>query len=598
MRRGLDAAKAEIAALTDRDAILDCFFRYAASLFEFGVLFVVRHDVAHGRNVHGIGAPKELVTRLAFPLSEPGILATANDKRKPFVAMSAMVDADARLFGSLGRAMPAALVVPLVVRSRTIAIFLADAPTDELLGRARAVNRAPIELAKEEMLLWSEAASEAVERYLIKRRGAPASNPDLPTSANPLSSDPLLAAEPSSSPHLPSHRLPPPPPPSSARRLAPPPPPTKPAPRIPVAAVAGIAAVVVLASAFGLWRLFRRETPAGEDDVAVRGEKLAGWPSAVDPSGLLETAKRTAGSSRAELASIQAEVTDGGRINFKRGVKNHAGVYASFVYLDGGAESEVRVDNIGVRAPRKHDVTKCGDQSCRFSIPPPQCTFAQIWEGARAVGLEQDDSMYVSYADGRSYSDAAGPKWYLTVPDRGRVRVDATTCKPSAGERFLPAAIPLWKLPGQPNLDPTELLPLAKNQSGLGPDAQLLEIEARGMVDGRVDVYGSIVYTFADPRGDGKSPRRWRQVKVSVGGMPVTPTTTDTQPLPQRMAGPPPPPPRCSFASLYNLFRVVLAGARARVTYGADASGAGKWTIETPETGSHTVTDAACDAKK
>ena len=173
MRRALDAAKAKLDSLSQRDAILDCFFEHSRELFQFSVLFVIRGDTAQGRNVHGLGAPDDLVSRTALPLSgAPGILQRARDFRRPFVTTSGVTEADTRLFGTLGRAMPAGLVVPLVLRDRVVAIFLGDVPAAPLQERAAELGRSAVELAKDEMLLWTEAVGGALERLIMRRKGS------------------------------------------------------------------------------------------------------------------------------------------------------------------------------------------------------------------------------------------------------------------------------------------------------------------------------------------------------------------------------------------------------------------------------------------
>ena len=97
---------------------LDLFFEHASTLFRFCVLFVVRDDpahgrVAHGRNVNGLGAPRELVARLAIPLQGggvqgPGVLGQAAELKRAIVVSPAADGADAMLIGTLGRAMPSA----------------------------------------------------------------------------------------------------------------------------------------------------------------------------------------------------------------------------------------------------------------------------------------------------------------------------------------------------------------------------------------------------------------------------------------------------------------------------------------------------------
>src|SRR3954451_1352073 len=124
MRRSIDAARDALATLDDRDAILDCFFEHSKLLFDFAVLFVLRGDSAHGRAIHGIGAPDGLVKSLVLPTNRPGVLARVRELRRPFVTASTGGEVDSQLFGTLGRMMPAGLAIPLVVRSRVVAVVL------------------------------------------------------------------------------------------------------------------------------------------------------------------------------------------------------------------------------------------------------------------------------------------------------------------------------------------------------------------------------------------------------------------------------------------------------------------------------------------
>ncbi len=178
MGRAIDAAKAKLDSLSDRNAILDCFFEHGRDLFQFSVLFIVRGAIAQGRNVHGLGAHDELVTRISLPMNEAGILQRARDVRRPFVTSGGgLTDADSRLFGSIGRAMPAGVVVPLVLRDRVVAIFLGDGPAEPLQKRGAELKRHPSELAKDEMLLWAEAVGNALEQLILRKKGSASIRP-------------------------------------------------------------------------------------------------------------------------------------------------------------------------------------------------------------------------------------------------------------------------------------------------------------------------------------------------------------------------------------------------------------------------------------
>ncbi len=617
MRRALDAAKSKLASLTDRDAILDCFFEHARQLFHFSVLFIVRGDMAYGRNVFGVGAPDGLVARLAFSLDEPGVLGRARELRRPFITTSAMGEGDARLFGSLGRAMPMGLVVPLVVRDRVVAILLADGPVAELAQRAVEAGRPAIELTKEEMLVWSEAVGETLERLILRLKATTGSVPPprLGSGASTSFSLPPPARVPSFAPPgapVPSLAAAPPrggrdlpvsaaaedpyvsePPAYLADR--------RPLPWLPIALVT---ALVVGAAGFYVW--FTK--PVDPERIVLAGEKLPGWPASVDPRASLEPLRTTAGlTGKSELASLRAEVGKSGLVDFNAVTTNADGAFLRYVFVTDESEAEVRVDPGGVRAARVQARTVCGGKPCRLPVPLPQCTLAQVWEAAKAAGILDTDRALLTYADGRARDGGGteGPEWSVAVATRGRVRVDPATCKAVTGQKLMPAAIPLASLPGAPLVDPGALVAVAQAQSGLDADALLLEIDARGVgTAGRVDLNAaesSITYTFADPPAAPGKPRRWREVKVGKEGIPVSSDAGDRTPLPGRFFNSVTPSPACSFGHAYKTAGATAGNgnALARVTYGPDIVSArsGLWTIDVQSLGVRkSITDSECAA--
>jgi len=610
MRRALDAARSDLAVLNDRDAMLDCFFEHSRHLFQFAVLFVLRGDTAHGRNVHGVGAPDGLVKSLTFPVNEPGLFARARELRRPFSTASAGGPVDERLFGSLGRMMPAGLAVPLVVRDRVVAVLLGDGPAESLDRRAHEAARAPIELAKEEMLLWAESVSEALERLILRRKGGRAGSvppPGLGGSTQP--SRPVSAWPPAmSAPPPGALRAPPAPvfrelteslpsPPSSAA-FPPASSSTPPARRRPIVLLAGGAAVLVVAVLVGL---FVRGKPDPQR-VVVEGSKLAGWPAEVDPLGVRDTALRASGlGDRAELVSVRAEVVKGGRVDFREPAKNAEALLLTYRFGKDDTEAEIRVDVDGLHAPRSQPREMCGDKPCRPSVPAPQCTFAQIWQASLGAGLGEGDRALVSYPGEQA---AAGPEWSVSAAGRGRIRLDAATCKPLPRERLRPAAAPLSSIPGAPHaIDPMATLQLARTQSGLDADAMLYELDARGVSrKGLVDLDergSSILYTFADPPGVAGT-RRWRHVKVDSSGI-SSPDEEERAPGTAAMQGSMPPPPRCSLVHAFEYLTIgtPVTSGTARVTYGADvvAQQSGQWSIEISTVGFRkSARDLECEA--
>jgi hypothetical protein len=214
-----------------------------------------------------------------------------------------------------------------------------------------------------------------------------------------------------------------------------------------------------------------------------------------------------------------------------------------------------------------------------------------------AAGASDEDRIRATYSGGPK-----GAEWSLAIEGRGTVVLEDASCKPLSRERFRPAARLLASIPGAPSaVDPLVALPLAREQSGLGPDSTLLEIEAKGVgSDGTVD-FGQpdrhITFRFSDPESLPIAERRWRQVTLSAEGMPVTSTANDREPLPTRIKGPVAPP-RCTFAQIWSL-GLPPKDARARIIYGADDSHteAGEWTLEAPSLTSRvTHSDLSCVA--
>lgn len=589
MRRALDAAILEIGSLSERDRILDFFFEHAKTLFEFSVFFIVKGDSALGRNVNGLGAPPGLVARLNLPLNGSGVLARARDSRRPFVISGDPTEADIRLFGNLGRAMPAAQVAPIVVRDRVVGIFLGDGPAEPLLRRAHQAERDPMELAQEEMLLWAATTGQVLERLILRRKGdstAPprlSSFPPRPLSIPPPGALPSLARP----DRLPSDLAP-----QALATPAHPAPASRPTKR---GVAFALLVLAVLAGGVG-WFLFqqRREAPAF-DRVVVAGPTLAGWPSQVDPAKVVDPARAASGlAGRPELGRIEAEVISGGHVDFKSPLQNREGIYLKIVFVTDNTEADVRVDPDGIRAPRLQGRSQCADRPCHPAIPAPQCSFAQIFQAALAAGVAPNDRPLITYA-----SEGGALGWVVSVPDRGRIRLDPATCAPFPRERLRPPALPLAKIPGAPrDVDPIGIEPLARAQSGLEQDALLLEIEARGVgSEGRVDLNApdaAIIYVFADPVAS--TVRRWRQVKVGPDGMPVTSGDGDREPLPIRFFRSATPPPVCTFKEA----RAYLALAQpnvgtVRLTYGPDpATQLGQWTLESSGA-RQTFSDSECE---
>lgn len=596
MQRAVDAAILELGALNDRDRILDSFFEYASSLFEFSVLFLVKGDVAHGRNVNGLGAPPGLVGRVALSLNEPGMLATAWKNRRAALAVGPPEDADRRLFGFLGRALPTPFVLPLVVRDRVVAIFIGETATALVGQRAAAEGRKPMQIVRDELVLLSEATGQVLERLILRKK-----TESMPPPANPsgapfgLPAIPRAPAPPAFAGTSGTSAPPSPVTPSMIPRMQPIPlPPERKASLWPAIA----AGVLLVAGGLTAILLFTGDSRASHKDIP--GSALPGWPN-VEPMSVLETARKASEiGARAELALIEAEVGDDGRVDFKATPKNPSGVFMRFAFVTDDVQSEVPVDTGGLHAGRVERREKCGEVMCRRSVPMPTCTIASLLDGARAAGLEPGDRPLLRYPS--SDSESGAPQWLLGVAGRGTIRIDGTSCKPVAREKLRPNALPVEKIPGAPsNVDPLAIVPLALTQSGLS-DASLLEMDAVGVTEsGRVDLNVAdavIHYVFAEPVGQQR--RRWRRVSVRRNGMPVATDDGDVTPLPVRLFGLMTPAPRCTLPRAREYLTLGSpAPGPARMTFGPGIGGGDTavWSIESPTLPARKVaSDGECAA--
>lgn len=122
-------AEREIASAITTDAILDILFAFVGQFFEYAALFVVRGDLAEGRDASGPGADRARLGGIGVPLDMPGVLSLARERRAPVVARLER-DLDAELARDLGRGprdpARAAVVFPVIVRARSVAMIYGD----------------------------------------------------------------------------------------------------------------------------------------------------------------------------------------------------------------------------------------------------------------------------------------------------------------------------------------------------------------------------------------------------------------------------------------------------------------------------------------
>ncbi|MDI1483258.1 hypothetical protein [Polyangium sp. y55x31] len=177
-------AEEELGEATTTDEVLDIFFAFAHQFFEYTALFVVHGDVADGRDASGPGAGAARLMSLSVPLGRPSVLALARERRAPVIMPPAVGDLDVDIASELGRSgrtdagtrAAAVLVLPIVVRNRTVAL---------LYGDDGAVD---VELsALGDVIAIAGLTAEALERAILrKKRGgaagdvAPAKRPPKP----------------------------------------------------------------------------------------------------------------------------------------------------------------------------------------------------------------------------------------------------------------------------------------------------------------------------------------------------------------------------------------------------------------------------------
>ena len=158
-----ERARRELEDVADRDALLDLYFDFSRQYFDYAVLFLVHGDIAEGRDAYGDGASREKVVGIGVPLDLPssGILARARDTKNPVWAVPAANGIDPVLLADLGRKNMKwdVAVVPLVVRTRVVALLYGDA------GET-GVDRDAVA----DVVQFAVAAGQAFERLILRKK--------------------------------------------------------------------------------------------------------------------------------------------------------------------------------------------------------------------------------------------------------------------------------------------------------------------------------------------------------------------------------------------------------------------------------------------
>ncbi len=162
-RRGpitLDLARSEADEAADRDALLDLFFDFSQQFFDYSALFLVHGDIAEGRDAFGGGASRERVLGIGVPLDMPSLLSSVREKRLSVIAKPPGDGLDAVLLTDLHRARDSEMaIVPLVVRTRAVALFIGDC------GDA-GIDRESVQ----QVVSFSGIVGKAFERIIVRRK--------------------------------------------------------------------------------------------------------------------------------------------------------------------------------------------------------------------------------------------------------------------------------------------------------------------------------------------------------------------------------------------------------------------------------------------
>ncbi len=162
-RRGpltFDRAKVELEQAGERDTLLDLFFDFSLQFFEYTALFVVHGDIAEGRDAYGPGAPRERVLGVGVPLDLPSAFSAARDRSAPVIAHPGPDGLDAVLVQDLRRMIGwPILVVPVVVRARTVALLYGDNGDAGVDGTGSS-----------EVTSFASRVGQAFERIIVRRK--------------------------------------------------------------------------------------------------------------------------------------------------------------------------------------------------------------------------------------------------------------------------------------------------------------------------------------------------------------------------------------------------------------------------------------------
>lgn len=145
---------------TTREEVFDAALRVIGGMVEYSAVFVVKGRMAQGKAAWGNGTVGEELLKRPVLLEKPGALWTVSQSRAHYLGPLPPSRANDSLLEAIGRSRPATvLVVPVVIRNRTVVLIYADSGQRGAMG---------YELAA--LLPLASAMANTFERLILERK--------------------------------------------------------------------------------------------------------------------------------------------------------------------------------------------------------------------------------------------------------------------------------------------------------------------------------------------------------------------------------------------------------------------------------------------